>query len=253
MDSQLFDEKTAHYLKWSTEQDRWANEIAEELLKTLNTLCEKVEVAIKKGNEVVAIFEAEGNNQMRQEYLRTVGDRTREAVGFTDEMERMLRDSRVGVYLSVGILPDFMIQRDATGQLDWHNDLEKKLLYCEIAMGVDTFEFFKTGYQRFCNEVRRKAVDIAKTKFISERDKWSMNPIVNVKMIRSSEIGGIGFHCDVEIVFETPVAERCVPRARLRRRVEPRGNRNDFEQVIGDFGGGGDQHVLYPFDDDAQL
>jgi hypothetical protein len=113
---------------------------------------------------------------------------------------------------------------------------------CEVVLGTDTFAYFKTGHQRFCNEVRRKVVDTLQARF--DPNQWSFQPKFFLRNIIDDSGGGggaggdIGFSCVIDMrLLQVPEGLNN-HRAVRQRGYVPRGEIH-AEVVQARWGGGG--------------
>lgn len=264
-----FDQKTETYLKWSQEQERWINEFSDRIHEAVERECKFIEIFLKTSREVKAKIQAkydefgidpnrpryrEDEVMIEQELLKDFEPKTRFMM---QNCSHLIENREDRVYFACCVLPDFMIPVDAMGEFHWFASGNSRLLSnmltpenplkmeCEIAMGTETYDFFVKGYQRFCNEVRRRTMELVAEKFRATEGQWSFGPrfsLTNYDTRPSVEVvsghqesSPIGFHCAITIMItKVPpeLEEERRPRGELRQRVHPRRIPDEFEQYF---------------------
>ena len=221
----LFDNKTQFYLRWSQEQERWVENFASRILEAFEKECTFVEELLKKSLELKRNLERLAEEVQDQDVHldRGIENSIIQEMGtpqyFTHAARNVIRNRSTQISFCCTVLPDFMIPVDAMAEFHWYASYNTHLLSdspkggcfgmeCEVVLGTDTYAYFKTGHQRFCNEVRRKVVEALMTRFDS--NQWSFQPKFFVRNIidETSSIGGggggnIGFNCVIDMRLTT--------------------------------------------------
>lgn len=256
----LFDNKTEFYLRWSQEQERWIENFATRILEAFEKECTFVEELLKKNVELKRKMDMLSQEVPEVDYHmdRDIEYGIIQEMGtpqyFTEAARNVIRNRMTQISFSCTVLPDFMIPVDAMAEFHWHASYNTHLLSdspkggcfgmeCEVVLGTDTFAYFKTGHQRFCNEVRRKVVDALQARF--DPNHWSFQPKFFLRNIidETNGVGGgdIGFNCAIDMrLLQVPEdlsgangrQRGYVPRGEIRAAARP-------NQAFWGGGGGG--------------